>query len=213
MFRGRGRPGRTARPAAPCRRARRCSRACRAAPTGSPMSCRQSKKQIRSNSPGVPGRGGHLELEPARPPPPRPPARRHVSTDGAWKSNPHERRVRVRRGHRHHRRAVPAPDVGHPAPALSWASTPSSAGIHCGREVGPVSGPEEPLGPAEEARVVVAPAQRPVAAERLGDLLGMSQEHRGERVHRPGRRRPASRHRRGPARPRGRARRCPRPAS
>ena len=101
----------------------------------------------------------------------------------AWKSNPWivDVRVRVRharpptrRDRSRRRRTAP--------PSASLASTPSSAGIHVGREEGTVPGAEEPLGPAEQARMVITPAQRAVTAERVADL-GHVDEHRDEHVH------------------------------
>ena len=50
------------------------------------------------------------------------------------------------------------------------------------RQLGPVTGPEEPLGAGEQARVVVAPAERTIAPERVADL-GDVHEQRTERVH------------------------------
>ena len=44
------------------------------------------------------------------------------------------------------------------APRSSFSWTPSSAGIHSADEVGAVARPEEPLGAAEQALVVLVPA-------------------------------------------------------
>ena len=68
-----------------------------------------------------------------------------------------------------------AADVGDlRAAPRSFASTPSSAGIHVGDQVGVVAGPEEALGAAEQAGVVLVPAEPVAAPEGLGDLVGSS---------------------------------------
>ena len=93
------------------------------------MSCRQSKKQIRSNSPAYPV--AVATWKSTRPLTPASRARsRHVAIDGAWKSNP----VKTESGYAEAIVTTDAP-CPHPtsatrAPALSRASTPSSAGIH-----------------------------------------------------------------------------------
>ena len=70
-----------------------------------------------------------------------------------------EGRARERLRHEDGRRAVPAADVGDAARrARSFASTPSSAGIHAGTRLRGVAGAEEALGALEHAVVVLVPA-------------------------------------------------------
>ena len=107
----------------------RCSRAYRAIPTGSPMSWRQSKKQMRSYVPGYDARGRRPRTRcvPRRPPP-RPAlvtsrsTGRGSRTRGSWSwgTRRPSPRPRLRDRSRCRRRAR------RPAAA---ASTPSSAGI------------------------------------------------------------------------------------
>ena len=108
-----GRRARTARPAAPCRPGSRCSSAYPAIPTGSPMSCRQSKKQIKSYVPGysfAPATSNVARSSDASLtcPVARRLDRRSVVVE------PPETRGRVRVGHRHHRGAVAAADIRDP---------------------------------------------------------------------------------------------------
>ena len=64
----------------------------------------------------------------------------------------------------------PQPTSATLAPALSFASTPSSAGIQLGNEVGIVAGPEEALGAREQALRMLVPADALAGSKRLGDL-------------------------------------------
>ena len=89
-----------------------------------------------------------------------------------------ELRVRERLGHDDRRRAVSAADVGDLRAAFELLLDPVESRDPLGHEVPAVAGPEEALGPAEQAVVVLVPAHALAAAERLEDLVFVGVERR-----------------------------------
>ena len=160
-----GRPGSGSRPPVARRRLdqqhdavrRQRGRACRSAPTGSPMSCRQSKKHTRSYPPpGTVGRGhleggpvGHPGLRGRAPAPARSTPGGSRSRRTATPGTPRPSGWWTRRGRS--RRRPP----GHPSERVD---RPVQGRQPLVDQRGRVPGPEEPLGPAEQAVVVPVPA-------------------------------------------------------
>ena len=140
------------------------------------MSCRQSKKQIRSYVPEYAFAPATSNVGPVRDSRVgRPLAsgldRRLVVVE------PAEPRVRIRVGHHDHRRAMTATDIGHARARLELLLNPVERRDPRAGKIRAIAGAEEPLGPLEQARVVVAPSKSAVAPERALDLLYVS-EHR-----------------------------------
>ena len=92
-----------------------------------------------------------------------------------------EPRVREGFGEHHDRCSVAAAHVGDAGAGLELGVDTVEGGDPA-RQLGPVAGSEEPFGAREQARMMVAPAQCAVAAERGRDLVDIH-EHRPEGVH------------------------------
>jgi hypothetical protein len=75
--------------------------------------------------------------------------------------------------------AMATADVGDLGTLLEPRHHPIECGEPCTDQVGAIAGPEEALGAGEEARMVICPRQRAVAAHR-GDQLVLVQIHAGQ---------------------------------
>ena len=104
-----------------------------------------------------------------------------VRDRGAVEVDAGELRVRERLRHDHGRCAVAAADVHDLGAALKLFGHAVERRQPVGDQVGLVAGAEEALDAAEQAVVVVAPAQLLAGLERRGELR-LVVEHRGERV-------------------------------
>ena len=90
--------------------------------------------------------------------------------------------LRVRVGHHHDRRTVTAADVGDARTFLQLRFDAVERGYPRRGQERPVPRAEEPLGAAEQAGMVVAPAESAVAEKRVADLLAVG-DHRDDAVH------------------------------
>ena len=96
-----------------------------------------------------------------------------------------ELRLRVRLGHHDDRRAVSASDIGNLRALAQLFVDAVECGYPLRREAGAVARAEEPLGSAEQAFMVGAPAQRAVSLVCALDLVDVH-EQGSERVHAAG---------------------------
>ena len=152
----------------------------RAAPTGSPMSWRQSKKQTRSK-PVSSYSLAAASLNATRSPTPASAARSRGGLD--------RRAVEVEAdeaatfGNASAMSTVeapwPQPTSATVAPCFQLGGHPVQRRQPGGHEVRPVARAEEPFGAVEQTRVVIAPGERAVAAHRR-DLLVLVEEQRGQ---------------------------------
>ena len=99
--------------------------------------------------------------------------------------DPDERRLRERFGHRDDRRTVAASHIGHTGTSGHALSHTVECRDPLARQMCPIPRTEEPLGPGEQARMVITPRHRPSPPERRLHLLEVD-EQRTERVHRAG---------------------------
>ena len=90
-----------------------------------------------------------------------------------------EGRVGERLGHEEGRGAVAAADIGHRRAPLELGDHAVERRQPLADQMRVVAGPEEPLGAAEQAGMMLVPADALAGAEGLGDL-GLVVEHRGD---------------------------------
>ena len=132
------------------------------------MSCRQSKKQTRSNGPSK-GRGRRdLEVDPVGQPGVRGTLTRRVDRT-LVRIEADDARRWVRLGKEQRRRTVPAADVGDVCAGGELGLDTIERGDPGTGKVVEVAGPEEPFAAAEDVPVMVAPREPVAGPESLRD--------------------------------------------